>query len=67
MDKYKTYLDIISDNSIIDIYTRDIGDHKKVKVNISGIFNIVLIDVGDIISFSDGSDIYSYTFTVIMV
>jgi hypothetical protein len=36
MDKYNTYLDIISNNCVVDIYRMDICEHKKVKLILVG-------------------------------
>jgi hypothetical protein len=59
----KTYLDIITSEPIIDISTRDIGDHKHVKIKVNGIFIIILIEIGDRISVNNGTNTLTYTFT----
>jgi hypothetical protein len=61
----KTYFDIITSNSVINISTRDIGDHKYAKIKIDGLFNIILIDIGDKIVVNHSGDSFSYTFTSI--
>jgi hypothetical protein len=61
----KTYLDIITFESKIDISTRDLCDQRHVKIKIHGIYNIVLIDVGDKIVLSNGVNELSYTFSSI--
>jgi hypothetical protein len=59
----KTYLYIISSEPLIDISTRDIGDHKHAKIKVNGIFNIILIEIRDRISVNNGTNTLTYTFT----
>jgi hypothetical protein len=61
----KTYFDIITSESVVNISTRDIGDHNHAKIKVEGIFNIILIDIGDKIVISHSGDTLSYTFTSI--
>ena len=61
----KTYFDIITSESVVNISTRDIGDHNHAKIKVDGLFNIILIDIGDKIVVSHSGDSFSYTFTTI--
>jgi hypothetical protein len=61
----ETYLDIITSESVVKISIRDIGDHNHAKIKIDGLFNIILIDIGDKIVINHTDDTLSYTFTSI--
>jgi hypothetical protein len=61
----KTYFDIITSENVVNSSTRDIGDHNHAKIKVTGLFNIILIDIGDKIVISHTSDTLSYTFTSI--
>jgi hypothetical protein len=65
MNIVKTYFDIITSESVVNISTRDIGDHKYAKIKVNGLVNIILIDIGDkiVINYSEGD--LSYIFTSI--
>jgi hypothetical protein len=58
-------IDIITSERVVNISTRDIGDHNHAKIKVDGLFNIILIDIGDKIVISHTGDILSYTFTSI--
>jgi hypothetical protein len=61
----KTYLDIITSDPIVNISTRDIRDLKHAKINVDGIFNIILIDIRDTIILNSATNILTYIFTSI--
>jgi hypothetical protein len=61
----KTYFEIITSESVVNISTRDIGDHNHVKIKIDGLVNIILIDSGDKIVINHSEGDLSYTFTSI--
>jgi hypothetical protein len=61
----KIYFDIITSESVVNISTRDIGDHNHAKIKVDGLFNIILIDIGDKIVISHSGDSFSYTLTSI--
>jgi hypothetical protein len=61
----KTYFDIITSESVVNISTRDIGDHNHAKIKVDGLFNIILINIGDKLVISRTGDTLSYTFTSI--
>jgi hypothetical protein len=61
----KTYFYIITTESIVNISTRDIGDHNHAKINVDGLFNIILIDIGEKIVINHTGDTLSYSFTSI--
>jgi hypothetical protein len=54
----KTYFHIITSESVVNISTRDIGDHNNAKIKVDGLFNIILIDIGDKIVISHTGDTY---------
>jgi hypothetical protein len=57
----KTYFDIIISDSVVNISTRDIGDYNPAKINIDGLFTIILIDICDKIVISHTGDTLSYS------
>jgi hypothetical protein len=59
----KTYFDIITSESVVNISTRDIGDHNHAKIKVDRLFNIILIDIGDKIVVNHSEGDLSYTFT----
>jgi hypothetical protein len=65
MSIIKIYLDIITSELLINISMRDIGDHKHEKIKVNGIFNIILIEIGNIISLNNGTNTLTYTFTLV--
>jgi hypothetical protein len=61
----KTYFDIITSESVVNLSTRNIGDHNNAKIKVNDLFHIILIDIGDKIVISHTGDTLSYTFTSI--
>jgi hypothetical protein len=61
----KTYFDIITSESVVNISTRDIRDHNHAKIKVDGLFNISIINIGDKIVINHNDDTLSYTFTSI--
>jgi hypothetical protein len=52
----KTYFDIITSESVINISTRDIGDYNQAKIKIDGLFNMILIEIEDKIVITHSED-----------
>jgi hypothetical protein len=65
MSIVKTYFDIITSESVVNISTRDICDHNHAKIKVDCLFNIILIDIGDKIVVNHSGDTFSYIFTSI--
>jgi hypothetical protein len=61
----KTYFDIITSESVVNISTLDIGDYNHAKIQFDRLFNIILIDIGDKIVINHSEGDLSYTFTSI--
>jgi hypothetical protein len=61
----KTYFDIITSESVVNISTRDISDHNHAKIKIDGLFTIILIYIVDKIIISYPGETLSYIFTSI--
>jgi hypothetical protein len=61
----KTFIDSITSESVVNISTRDIRDHNHAKIKVDGLYNIILIDIGDKIVIIHLSDTLFYTFSLI--
>jgi hypothetical protein len=59
------YFGIITTEKVVNISTRNRGDHNHAKIKTDGLFNIILIDIGDKIVIKHTGYTLSYTFTSI--